>query len=436
MANSAFNHSPTIVVPGSSTNTALVKWSGTGADTFTDSTILVGATTMGLAADTDLLTFSNGTLTIGGTLSATLIAGAAVKDEDNMASNSATHLASQQSIKAYADTKSPIAGATFTGTTQFATLSDGTIAVTAWVDEDNMSSNSATLIPTQQSVKAYVDAAGGGAADDYFASSGLSSKDQGDGLHIKIGDSGGTASSAGNELIIEGGSGNIGMSILGSGDGGSYIYLGDGAAPSRAGMSYSHGDDKLVFRSGDNTRMEIAAAGDVKVNVGNLVIGTAGKGIDFSATSDEIGAGSMSNELFDDYEEGTFTAILKDSSGNVATQSQNSGRYTKIGNQVFIHIRVQVTSISGMVSGNSARIDGMPFAASSEAELVGGTFCWYASSLNMTNGGKYISANPEPSDTYMHMREWGENQEGVSTALTVGEISADGHILMSGIIRT
>jgi len=41
--------------------------------------------------------------------------------------------------------KAPIAGATFTGTTQFATLSDGTIAVTAWVDEDNMSSNSATL---------------------------------------------------------------------------------------------------------------------------------------------------------------------------------------------------------------------------------------------------------------------------------------------------
>jgi len=56
--------------------------------------------------------------------------------------------------------KAPIAGATFTGTTQFATLSDGTIAVTAWVDEDNMSSNSATLIPTQQSVKAYVDSGG------------------------------------------------------------------------------------------------------------------------------------------------------------------------------------------------------------------------------------------------------------------------------------
>ena len=46
---------------------------------------------------------------------------------------------------------------TTTGTITYGSLSDGTITVTAFVDEDNMSSNSATLIPTQQSVKAYVD---------------------------------------------------------------------------------------------------------------------------------------------------------------------------------------------------------------------------------------------------------------------------------------
>ena len=44
-----------------------------------------------------------------------------------------------------------------TGTMQFGTLSDGTINITAFADEDDMSSNSATLVPTQQSVKAYVD---------------------------------------------------------------------------------------------------------------------------------------------------------------------------------------------------------------------------------------------------------------------------------------
>ena len=38
------------------------------------------------------------------TVNATGISGTAIKDEDNMATNSATHLASQQSIKAYVDT--------------------------------------------------------------------------------------------------------------------------------------------------------------------------------------------------------------------------------------------------------------------------------------------------------------------------------------------
>ncbi len=46
---------------------------------------------------------------------------------------------------------------TTTGTVTYGSLSDGSITITAFVDEDNMASNSATLVPTQQSVKAYVD---------------------------------------------------------------------------------------------------------------------------------------------------------------------------------------------------------------------------------------------------------------------------------------
>ena len=47
---------------------------------------------------------------------------------------------------------------TASGTVSFGSLSDGTITATGFVDEDNMASDSAVLIPTQQSVKAYVDA--------------------------------------------------------------------------------------------------------------------------------------------------------------------------------------------------------------------------------------------------------------------------------------
>jgi len=48
-------------------------------------------------------------------------------------------------------------GGTTAGAVTFTDLSDGTITIAGFVDEDTMVSNSATLVPTQQSVKAYVD---------------------------------------------------------------------------------------------------------------------------------------------------------------------------------------------------------------------------------------------------------------------------------------
>ena len=47
---------------------------------------------------------------------------------------------------------------TTSGTINFGSLADGTITITGFVDEDNMASNSATLIPTQQSVEARIQA--------------------------------------------------------------------------------------------------------------------------------------------------------------------------------------------------------------------------------------------------------------------------------------
>ena len=68
--------------------------------------ITVGATsqlewTDGIMAFQRAMTISS---TAAFTFNATGISGTAIKDEDNMATNSATHLASQQSIKAYVDT--------------------------------------------------------------------------------------------------------------------------------------------------------------------------------------------------------------------------------------------------------------------------------------------------------------------------------------------
>jgi len=162
-------------------------------------------------------TFTNKTLTSPVLTSAVLngVSGSAVLDEDKMASDSATKLATQQSIKAYVDNQIDsemdlvFAGdsggslniimdsesMTFTGGTgidtsgsgnALTTAIDSTVSTltgtqtytnktltaptmnspvlntglsgTAFLDEDDMSSNSATKMASQQSIKAYVDA--------------------------------------------------------------------------------------------------------------------------------------------------------------------------------------------------------------------------------------------------------------------------------------
>ena len=183
-----------------------------------------------------------------------------IKDEDNMASNSATALATQQSIKAYVDSVAggtiklgddasnsgtvdingneelvfhngdsitPVVsanGVTFNlnetitvdqinaGDSSVITVGsaarlnsslsfngDGAVNVTSIKDEDDMSSNSATALATQQSIKAYVDSVAGGS--------------------LAIGDSASNAGSVnlpGNEQLIFNGNDSITATVSGN----------------------------------------------------------------------------------------------------------------------------------------------------------------------------------------------------------------------------
>ena len=85
-------------------------------------------------------------------------------------------------------------------------------------------------------------------ADNYFASSGLSSKDLGSGLHIKTADSGTSSTSAiqeSDELILEG-TAEVGMGIISSTSGSGSIYFSDSGA-SNGRIVYYHGDDSFRF---------------------------------------------------------------------------------------------------------------------------------------------------------------------------------------------
>lgn len=80
--------------------------------------------------------------------------------------------------------------------------------------------------------------------------------------------------------------------------------------------------------------------GDQTIINGNLVIGTAGKGIDFSADPHTAG---MTSELLDDYEEGTWTPTVGTNGGDgTYSVTVNSATYTKIGNSVRISFDLTV----------------------------------------------------------------------------------------------
>ena len=110
---------------------------------------------------------------------------------------------------------------TASGTVQYGSLSDGSITITAFVDEDNMASDSATLVPTQQSVKAYVDAQltasdldfqgdSGGALSidldsetlDIAGGTGISTAGSGNTLTVTLDDTAVTAASYGSATAI------------------------------------------------------------------------------------------------------------------------------------------------------------------------------------------------------------------------------------------
>ena len=162
-------------------------------------------------------------------------------------------------------------------------------------------------------------------------------------------------------------------------------------------------------------------SGNVTISDGDLIVGTAGTGIDFSATSD---AGGMTSELLDDYEEGTWTGVVTDGS-NPMTMSTNGGYYTKVGNIVNVSGQFRTTS-QGSASGN-IRITGLPFTIANNAAAQSGGAAAYGSDLAIT-AGHTVSYFGATNDTYIYLRVW-----DVSTGdsnMQASEWSSDGQIML------
>ena len=137
----------------------------------------------------------------------------------------------------------------------------------------------------------------------------------------------------------------------------------DGYPLFRVGQSYSPYTDYFRVDSGTSN-----------ITVGKSLAMANGKGIDFSATSD--GSGTTTSELFDDYEEGTWTPV-----GNGVTLTLNTtASYIKVGTLVTVFWDATWPATA---NASAANVTGLPFTV-----LAGG-----GSAVGYTNSGLEVHYN-------------------------------------------
>jgi hypothetical protein len=150
--------------------------------------------------------------------------------------------------------------------------------------------------------------------------------------------------------------------------------------------SYSQ-DKDIIFKGNDGgslitaLTLDMSEAGAATFN-GNIVIGTAGKGIDFSAVTG--GTGTATGNLLDDYEEGTWTPTLPEG----GSLTVNAAFYTKIGRQVCLQAQASYTPTN---NGSHFRIGGIPFVSKAGASTYSAGSLGFSDTLNASDWGILVN---------------------------------------------
>ena len=182
---------------------------------------------------------------------------------------------------------------------------------------------------------------------------------------------------------------------------------------------YTTGQDFKFRVSGssaaDTTAFEIKSNGNIKTN-GNLIIGTAGKGIDFSATGD--GSGTDTSELLDDYEEGEFTPVYNTGAGAISNHAYQNGRYIRVGHLCYVSMWIRGASNSGLESGSGDLwITGLPYAPASFPNATINDYTY----LSTANDGNYyhwyITAEYYNDRFYVYGKTSSTNQQAMGSDL-------------------
>ena len=151
--------------------------------------------------------------------------------------------------------------------------------------------------------------------------------------------------------------------------------------------------------------------GDQTIIDGNLVIGTAGKGIDFSATP-----GTGTSELLDDYEEGTFTATLTAATTPPNTPPTLTGYYTKICEVVNVRFWFNGVDTTGGIG--FMIVTGLPFTSRSNGNP--GRVIGEALSAGLSVPDKYNVAFLDANTTTLYFLSVADNAAWTDVTMSSG----------------
>ena len=201
--------------------------------------------------------------------------------------------------------------------------------------------------------------------------------------------------------------GNLALNRQDTGNEGGEIVFNRASDNANQWFNDVYGNDstaKIRWHHGGSEKFSIKTNGHAVISNGNLELAN-GTGIDFSLTA--CGASGVSSNLFDDYEEGSFTPSYQAGSGggnmlNNVSYTNTQGYYTKIGGCVTFSLRIQCSSHT--VIGGHVKINGLPFANGANNGKEGGAFFNYSAAVDTSNGGNrptmHISNNSSSISFY------------------------------------
>jgi hypothetical protein len=409
-----------------------------GSSVIIDSLVNISGSSMGHIDDPDLVTFTNRTLIVDGTLNVSTITGDAILDEDDMVSNSDLNLATQQSIKAYVDTKQDADSSLIT----IADLqqNDGNFIVsngTDWtVEGDSLARSSLGLgsLAIQDSTSinltgGYIEGVSIGLntpSTGKFTSIEVPSNSSGSEAIIgtlifdgnEITDSNGTVSFGDNNLNTAGGI-TTGVATIATGSTIGNLMLEDGSITSSGG-NISFGDENLntdgALEVGLLTSNGIANLG-AGTKIGDLTLSNA-------SITDESGSISFGNENLET--DGTLTAgtaTLASGSviGNITITNEgfaSSSDSISFGNDVLLTTGTLSTGVAKMATGST--IGNLTLGDGSITDSAGEISF---GDDNLETSGT-ISADSLFGD--------GSNLTGVQ-ATSTGTLAGDSPIIMEGV---